>query len=114
MGTSRPGAFAVGTAVVGTCIAFGPVFGVPSNPCFVGSALYALGVRSSAEAFGLPWTESGITDTGVTAGYVFASCALLSAYGGASWSLGARLRPLLGRAARLGSPSPEAIAAHLR
>lgn len=114
VGTSHPGAFAVGTAVVETCIAFGLVFGVLSNLCFAGSALYALGVWSSAEAFGLPWTESGITDTGVMAGYVFASCALLYAYGGATWSLDARLRPLLGRATWLGSPSPEEIAAHLR
>jgi nitrite reductase (NO-forming) len=114
VGTSHPGAFAVGTAVVETCIAAGMIFGVMSNLLFVGSAVYALGVWSAAEAFGLPWTESGITDTGVMAGYVFASLALLYAYGGATWSLDARLRPLLGKAGRLSSPSPEEIAAHLK
>jgi nitrite reductase (NO-forming) len=113
VGTSHPGAFAVGTAVVETCIAFGMVFGVLSNLLFVGSAVYALGVWSAAEAFGLPWTESGVTDTGVMAGYLFASLALLYAYGGATWSLDARLRPLIGRAAWLSSPSPAEIAAHL-
>ncbi|MFI1097636.1 hypothetical protein [Streptomyces sp. NPDC020917] len=110
---SHPGAFAVGTAVVETCIALGMVLGVLSNLTFVGSALYALGVWSAAEAFGLPWTEPGITDTGVMAGYVFASLALLYACAGATWSLDARLRPSLGKAVWLSSPSPEGIAAHL-
>jgi nitrite reductase (NO-forming) len=111
--TSHPGAFAIGTAVIETAIAFGMVFGVMSNLLFVGSALYSIGVWSSAEAFGLPWTASGITDVGVMSGYVFASLALLYAFGGATWSLDARLRPLLGRFGRLSSPSPEEISARL-
>lgn len=110
---SHPGTFAVGTALVETCIAVGLVFGVLGNLVFVGSAVYALGVWSAAEAFGLPWTESGITDTGVMAGYVFAPLALLYACAGTTWSLDARLRPLLGKAAWLSSPSPEEIVAHL-
>lgn len=114
VGTSHPGAFAVGTAIVETCIALGLVFGVLSNAVFVGSAVYALGVWSAAEAFGMPWTEPGITDTGVMSAYPFAALALLYAGAGATWSLDARLRPLLGKASWLGSPSPEEIAAQLR
>jgi nitrite reductase (NO-forming) len=111
---AHPGAFAVGTAVVETCIAAGLLFGVLGNLVFVGSAVYALGVWSAAEAFGLPWTESGITDTGVMAGYVVAPLALMYACAGTAWSLDARLRPRLGKAAWLSSPSPEEIAASLR
>lgn len=111
--TSHPGAFAIGTAVIETCIAAGLIFGFMSNLTFVGSALYSIGVWSAAEAFGLPWTESGITDTGVMAGYVFASLALFYAYAGATWSLDARLRTVRGRTVWLGSPSPEEITAHL-
>jgi uncharacterized membrane protein YphA (DoxX/SURF4 family) len=107
--TSAPGAFAVGTAVIETLIALGLIFGVFSNLVFVGSAVYSLGIWSSAEAFGLPWNTPGITDVGPSVAYIFASLALLHAYAGAAWSLDGRLRPRLGRFAWLASPSPDEI-----
>jgi hypothetical protein len=50
----------------------------------------------------LPWKE-GMTDLGPSVGYVFASLALYYAYAGATWILGTRLRPILGRYAWLSS-----------
>ncbi|MEY9877556.1 putative membrane protein YphA (DoxX/SURF4 family) [Streptacidiphilus sp. MAP12-33] len=99
--TSAPGAFAVGTAVIETCIALAMVTGLFSNLVFLGSAVYALGVWSSAEAFGLPWSAPGITDLGPAVAYIFAALALFHASAGATWSLDALLRrkagPWLGR-----------------
>jgi uncharacterized membrane protein YphA (DoxX/SURF4 family) len=106
---SSPGTFAVGTAAIETLIALGLVFGVFSNLVFVGSAVYSLGIWSSAEAFGLPWNTPGITDVGPSVAYIFASLALLHAYAGATWSLDTRLRPRLGRFAWLAGPTPEEI-----
>lgn len=106
---SSPGAFAVGTAVIETLIALGLVLGAFSNLVFVGSALYSLGIWSSAEAFGLPWNTPGITDVGPSVAYIFASLALMHAYAGSTWSLDSRLRPRLGRLAWLAGPTPEEI-----
>lgn len=107
--TAAPGAFALGTALTETCIAAGLVFGVVSNAVFVGSALYSLGIWSSAEAFGLPWTAPGITDLGPAVAYAFASLALFCAQAGAAWSVDARLRPKLGRLAWVASPTVEEL-----
>lgn len=107
--TSSPGTFAVGTAVIETLIALGLVLGAFSNLVFVGSAVYSLGIWSSAEAFGLPWNTPGITDVGPSVAYIFASLALLHAYAGATWSLDSRLRPRLGRFAWLAGPAPDEI-----
>jgi uncharacterized membrane protein YphA (DoxX/SURF4 family) len=107
--TSSPGTFAVGTAVIETLIALGLIFGAFSNLVFIGSAVYSLGIWSSAEAFGLPWNTPGITDVGPSVAYIFASLALLHAYAGATWSLDSRLRPRLGRFAWLASPTPDEI-----
>jgi nitrite reductase (NO-forming) len=109
--TSAPGAFAVGTALAETAIAVGLIFGVFSNAVFIGSAVYALGIWSSAEAFGLPWTTPGITDLGPAVAYIFASLALFHAHAGAVWSVDSRLRPKLGRLAWLSSPSAETLTA---
>ncbi|MEY9850291.1 hypothetical protein [Streptacidiphilus sp. MAP5-3] len=109
--TAAPGAFAVGAALTETCIALGLVFGVFSNAVFIGSAVYSLGIWSSAEAFGLPWTAPGITDLGPSVAYIFASLALFHANAGAVWSLDGWLRPRLGRLAWLSSPAVEATAA---
>jgi hypothetical protein len=100
--TYSPGAFAVGTAVIETLIALGLVFGV----------FYSLGIWSSAEAFGLPWSAPGITDVGPSVAYIFASLALLHAYAGSTWSLDSHLRPRLGRFRWLAGPSPEEIQKH--
>jgi nitrite reductase (NO-forming) len=106
--SSAPGAFAVGTAVVETCIAAALILGLFSNAVFIGSALYALGIWSGAEAFGLPWNTPGITDVGPAVAYIFASLALLHAAAGATWSLDALIRPKLGpRLGRLTGASPE-------
>ncbi|MEY9847816.1 hypothetical protein [Streptacidiphilus sp. MAP5-3] len=110
IGGASPGAFAVVTAVTETAIALGLIFGVLSNAVFVGSALYSLGIWSSAEAFGLPWSTPGITDVGPSVAYIFASLALLHAHAGATWSLDTRLRTRLGRLAWLSSPAVGSIA----
>ncbi|WP_037603568.1 hypothetical protein [Streptacidiphilus rugosus] len=110
--SASPGAFAVGTAVVETCIAAALILGLFSNAVFIGSAVYALGIWSSAEAFGLPWDTPGITDVGPAVAYVFASLALFQAAAGATWSLDAVIRPKLGpRLGRLTGASPEQPAA---
>jgi uncharacterized membrane protein YphA (DoxX/SURF4 family) len=105
IGGASPGAFAVATAITETAIALGLVFGVFSNAVFVGSALYSLGIWSSAEAFGLPWSTPGITDVGPSAAYIFASLALLHAHAGATWSVDTWLRARLGRLAWLSGPA---------
>jgi hypothetical protein len=107
--TSQPGAFAIVTAIVETLIALGMLFGVFSNLVFIGSAVWSLGIWSSAEGFGLPWNESGVTDLGPSVGYVFASLALLLAFGGAAWSLDNRYRPVLTRFGWLCSRTPAEI-----
>lgn len=107
--TGAPTTFAVGTAVVETLIALGLLLGAFTNVVLIGSAIWSLGIWSSAEGFGLPWSASGITDLGPSVGYIFASLALLVAYGGATWSLDTRLRPALGRFGWLSSPTPAEI-----
>jgi nitrite reductase (NO-forming) len=97
IGTSHPGAFAIATAVIESCIALGLLFGVFSNLVFVGSALWSFGIWSAGEAFHLPWTTPGMTDLGPSAAYWIASLALLFAAGGAMWSLDGWVRPRLGR-----------------
>ncbi|WNI16521.1 DoxX family protein [Actinacidiphila sp. ITFR-21] len=87
IGTSAPTAFAVGTAVIETLIALGLVLGVFSRAVFIGSAVFSLGIWSSAEAFHLPWTKDGITDLGPSVAYIFASLALYFAASTAVWSL---------------------------
>jgi uncharacterized membrane protein YphA (DoxX/SURF4 family) len=103
--TSAPGAFAVGTGIVETLIALGLVFGAFSNLVFLGSAVFSLGIWSAAEGFHLPWTKPGITDLGPSVAYIFASLALYYACAGSTWSLDARIRPLLGRFAPLAAPA---------
>ncbi|MFD5465663.1 VIT1/CCC1 transporter family protein [Kitasatospora sp. NPDC127059] len=93
---AQPGPFAVGTALTGTCIALGLIFGVLSTLVFIGSAVFSFGIWSAAEAFHLPWTKDGITDPGPSVAYIFASPALLRASAGAAWSLDTRLRPPAG------------------
>jgi nitrite reductase (NO-forming) len=112
--TSAPGAFAVGTAVIETCIALAMVTGFLSNAVFLGSAVYALGVWSSAEAFGLPWSAPGITDLGPAVAYIFAALALFHASAGATWSVDALLRPKAGpRLGRLMGKVPDHLSAQL-
>ncbi|WP_329457346.1 hypothetical protein [Streptomyces sp. NBC_01497] len=100
IGTSVPGAFAVGTAVIETLIALGLLLGAFSNVVFIGSAVFSFGIWSGAEGFHLPWKQ-GMTDLGPSVGYIFASLALYYAFAGSSWSLDTRLRPALGRYGRL-------------
>jgi nitrite reductase (NO-forming) len=107
--TAAPATFALGTAIVETLIALGILFGAFSNVVLIGSAIWSLGIWSSAEGFGLPWNESGITDVGPSVGYIFAALALFAAYGGATWSLDTKLRPALGRFGWLSSPTPAEI-----
>jgi nitrite reductase (NO-forming) len=95
IGTSSPGAFAVGTAIVETLIALGLILGAFSNVVLIGSAVFSFGIWSSAEGFHLPW-KSGMTDLGPSVGYIFASLALYYAFAGATWSLDTRLRSKLG------------------
>jgi nitrite reductase (NO-forming) len=104
--TSAPGAFAVGTAVVETCIALGVVLGAFSNLVLVGSAVFSFGIWSAAEAFHLPWTKPGITDLGPSVAYIFAALALYYAHAGATWSVDAFLRPRLGRLGFLAAGLP--------
>ncbi|MCA1218587.1 hypothetical protein, partial [Streptomyces sp. 8L] len=96
IGTSAPGTFAVGTAVVETLIALGLILGAFSNAVLIGSAVFSFGIWSGAEGFHLPWKQ-GMTDLGPSVGYIFASLALYYAFAGSTWSLDTRLRPTLGR-----------------
>jgi nitrite reductase (NO-forming) len=100
----RPGTFAVGTAIVETLIALGLIFGAFSTLVFLGSAVFSLGIWSTAEAFHLPWSTPGITDLGPSVAYIFASLALFYADAGSTWSLDRVLRPNLGRWSWLASP----------
>ncbi|MDF3294134.1 hypothetical protein [Streptomyces silvisoli] len=109
-GTADPRAFAVGTALVESCIALGMIFGVFTNLVFIGSAVFSFGIWSAAEGFHLPWTKPGITDLGPSVAYIFASLALFTAFAGATWSLDTRLRPALGRLAWLASPTAAEVA----
>ncbi|MGW0209651.1 hypothetical protein ACWDZ8_29000 [Streptomyces sp. NPDC003233] len=104
--TASPQTFAVGTAVIESLIALCLVLGLFSTVVFIGSALYSLGIWSTAETFGLPWTTPGITDLGPSVAYIIASLALLHCYAGATWSMDTVLRPRLGRLAWLSSPTP--------
>ncbi|MGH3631108.1 MAG: hypothetical protein ACRDRL_27150 [Sciscionella sp.] len=104
--TAHPAAFATGTAIIETLIALGLIFGAFSNLVLLSSAVFSFGIWSTAEGFHLPWTRSGITDLGPSAGYVIASLALFLAAAGATWSLDTTLRAHLGRLAWLTSPSP--------
>lgn len=104
--TASPQTFAICTAVIESCIALCLILGLFSTAVFIGSALYSLGIWSTAEAFGLPWTTPGITDLGPSVAYIFASLSLLHAYAGATWSMDTVLRPHLGRLAWLSSPTP--------
>ena len=103
IGTSHPGAFAVGIGILEVAIAVGLLLGAFSNVAFLGSAIFSFGIWSAAEGFHLPWTKSGITDLGPSVGYIFASLALYLLAAGATWSLDdAVLRRRFG--ARLTSP----------
>jgi uncharacterized membrane protein YphA (DoxX/SURF4 family) len=103
IGTSHPGAFAVGTGIVESCIALGLLLGAFSNLVLIGSAVFSFGIWSAAEGFHLPWSKSGITDLGPSVGYIFASLGLYLALAGATWSLDKVIRPRLGRLAPLAS-----------
>ena len=91
-GTSQPGAFAVGTAIVETLIALGLVLGAFSRVVLIGSAVFSFGIWSAAEAFHLPWTKDGITDLGPSVAYIFASLALLFTASTTVWALDPRIR----------------------
>lgn len=108
IGTSAPGAFAVGTAIVETLIALCLLSGTFSNFVFIGSAVFSFGIWSGAEGFHLPWKQ-GMTDLGPSVGYIFASLALYYAFAGATWSVDTRLRPKLGRYGWLSSRTPAEI-----
>jgi uncharacterized membrane protein YphA (DoxX/SURF4 family) len=108
IGTSSPGAFAMGTAIVETLIALLMITGLFSNLVFIGSAIFSFGIWSSAEGFHLPFTQ-GMTDLGPSVGYIFASLALYYACAGATWSLDAKWHGRLGGLSRLASKSPQQL-----
>jgi thiosulfate dehydrogenase [quinone] large subunit len=104
VGLANPPAFAVLIAILETLVAVALILGAFSNVALIGSAALSLAIWSGAEGFHLPWTKSGMTDLGPSAGYLFASLGLFFAAAGATWSVDAWLRPKLGRAAWLSSP----------
>ncbi|MFT4262016.1 MAG: hypothetical protein QM572_01415 [Nocardioides sp.] len=85
-------AFAVTIAVVETIVAIMLILGVASRAAFIGSALLSLGIWIGAEGMHLPWYSPGQTDLGPSAGYVFASLALLASDAGSRWSVDALRR----------------------
>ena len=89
IGTANPTVFAYVIAVIETLIALGLILGVFSRTVLLGSAIFSLGIWSTAEGLGLPF-KYGQTDLGPSIGYVFASLALYFAGAGAVWSLDAR------------------------
>lgn len=103
IGASAPAAFAVGTAIIETLIALALLLGAFSNAVFIGSAVFSLGIWTTAEHFHLPWTKAGITDLGPSIGYVIASLALFCAAAGSTWSLDRTLRTKVGKYAWLTS-----------
>jgi uncharacterized membrane protein YphA (DoxX/SURF4 family) len=111
IGTPHPAVFAVVIAIIETLIALGLILGAWSNLTFITSAVFSFGIWSSAEAFHLPWTRSGITDLGPSVAYIFASLALFAAAAGATWSADAAfLRRRMGRHAWLTSPDSAGLA----
>jgi uncharacterized membrane protein YphA (DoxX/SURF4 family) len=105
IGTANPGLFAVLVGIVETVIAVCVLLGAFSNAVFIGGAIYAFGIWSAAEAFGLPWS-SGVTDLGPSALY-YASA-------GSTWSVDGWLRPRVGRLAWLCAPAPAQLAVTVR
>jgi uncharacterized membrane protein YphA (DoxX/SURF4 family) len=91
IGTANPTVFADVVAVIETLIAFGLILGLFSRAVLLGSAIFSVGIWSTAEGLGLP-LRHGQTDIGPSIGYVFASLALYFAAAGTVWSLDARLR----------------------
>jgi uncharacterized membrane protein YphA (DoxX/SURF4 family) len=96
----NPGAFAVFTAIVESLIAVALILGILSNLTFIVTAVWSLGIWTSAEHMHLPFT-AGMTDLGPSIGYVFAALALFFAGAGATWSVDAVIRPHLGGLAPL-------------
>ncbi len=105
IGTASPGAFAVGTAIIETLVALGLLFGAFSNAVLIGSAVFSLGIWTTAEHLHLPWTKPGMTDLGPSIGYVIASLALFCVAAGSTWSIDRTLRTKVGRYAWLTSPA---------
>jgi thiosulfate dehydrogenase (quinone) large subunit len=114
VGLADPHAFAVGIAIVESVLALLVLTGAFSNVAFLGTALLSAGIWSGAEGFHLPWGSDGQTDLGPSVGYIIASLALFYAVAGSRWSIDVWLRPRLGRAGWLASPSIKRVTLELR
>lgn len=90
-----PRLFATLVAICETCLAIGLIFGLFSRAvCFAG-ILLALGIWSTAEGFGGPYT-SGVTDIGTSIIYALVYPALLFGHAADAWSLDPVVRRYLG------------------
>jgi thiosulfate dehydrogenase (quinone) large subunit len=102
-----PGMFALITAIVESVLAVALILGVFSNLAFIATALWSIGIWTSAEHMHIPYM-TGQTDLGPSIGYVFGALALFYAAAGATWSVDAVIRPRLGRLAPLAGSVPGA------
>lgn len=92
----NPTAFAYLAAVGETAIAIGLILGLLSNLAYLGGALMALVIWTTAEGFGGPYVP-GTVDIGAAIIYVLVLAALFLTRAGLSWGVDRWLTPRLGR-----------------
>ncbi len=102
----NPVAFAYLVALAETALALALIFGLFSNLAFLGGALLALMIWTTAEGFGGPYVV-GSTDIGAAIIYVFVFAFMYLTSAGLSMGADRWLSPRLGRYAWLASGSPE-------
>lgn len=102
----NPVAFAYLVALAETALAVALIFGLFSNLAFLGGALLALMIWTTAEGFGGPYVV-GSTDIGAAIIYVFVFALMYLTRSGLSLGVDRWLGPRLGRYAWLASGSPE-------
>lgn len=101
----NPELFAYFVAISETALAFALIFGVLSNMAYLGGALLAIIIWSTAEGFGGPYV-AGSTDIGAAIIYVFVFALLYLTQAGLWLGLDARLSRYLGRWSFLASGRP--------
>lgn len=92
----NPQIFAYVVAIAETLVALGLIFGVLSNLTYLGGALLALVIWSTAEGFGGPYV-AGSTDIGAAVIYILVFVGLFVSFAGLYVGLDKYLTPRLGR-----------------
>jgi len=103
----NPVAFAYLVALAETALAVGLILGLFSNLAYLGGAVLALMIWTTAEGFGGPYVV-GSTDIGAAIIYVFVFALLYLTRAGLSMGVDRWLGPRLGRYAWLASGTPYA------